>query len=86
MNRLIHVRKIEDRKILVVISLSSIFLTSLLRAPARGSPWWRDATVAALRFADREVIEQVVRDARAKNHGLRSIVHAIVQSRRFLNK
>ena len=44
------------------------------------------ATGADLQFADREVIEQIVRDIRANNHGLRSILHAVVQCRCFLNK
>ncbi len=44
------------------------------------------ATGADLQFADREVIEQIVRDTRATNHGLRSILHAVVQSRYFMHK
>jgi len=44
------------------------------------------ATGADLQFADREVIEQIIRDARATNYGLRTLLHAVVQSRCFLNK
>jgi hypothetical protein len=44
------------------------------------------ATGADVQFADREVIEQIVHETRASNHGLRSILHAVVQSRCFLNK
>jgi hypothetical protein len=44
------------------------------------------ATGADLQFADREVIEQIVRDTREKSFGLRSILHAVVQSRCFLAK
>lgn len=44
------------------------------------------ATGADIQFADREVIEQIVANVRAKNYGLRSLVHEIVLSRVFLNK
>ncbi len=44
------------------------------------------ATGADIQFADREVVEQIVAKLRAKNYGLRSLVHEIVQSRVFLNK
>ncbi|MEY4484548.1 MAG: hypothetical protein RL693_2000, partial [Verrucomicrobiota bacterium] len=44
------------------------------------------ATGAPVQFADREDLAAIVADVRAKNFGLRSIVHAIVESRPFLNK
>jgi hypothetical protein len=44
------------------------------------------ATGAELQFADREVVEAIVARLRAKNYGLRSLIHEIVQSRVFLNK
>ena len=44
------------------------------------------ATGAEIQFADREVVEQIVATLRAKNNGLRTLVHEIVQSRVFLNK
>jgi mono/diheme cytochrome c family protein len=44
------------------------------------------ATGAAIQFADREVVEQLVADSRAKNYGLRSLIHDVVQSRVFLQK
>lgn len=44
------------------------------------------ATGADVQFADREAIEQIVQQTRANNFGLRSILHAVVQSRCFLNK
>ena len=44
------------------------------------------ATGADLQFADREVVEQIVANVRAKDYGLRSLVHEIVLSRVFLNK
>lgn len=44
------------------------------------------ATGAEIQFADREVVEQIVSNLRAKNNGLRSLVHEVVQSRLFLNK
>ena len=44
------------------------------------------ATGAEIQFADREVVEQLVARLRAKNYGLRSLVHQVVQSRVFLNK
>jgi hypothetical protein len=39
-----------------------------------------------VQFADREVIEQIIRDARAKDYGLRTLLHVVVQSRSLLNK
>src|SRR5205085_50904 len=44
------------------------------------------ATGADIQFADREVVEQIVATARAKNFGLRTLVHEVVQSRVFLSK
>ncbi len=44
------------------------------------------ATGAEIDFADRAVIEQIVRDTKASNHGLRSLLHAVVQSPLFLEK
>ena len=44
------------------------------------------ATGADIQFADRETIEQLVAQSRTKNYGFRSLVHAIVKSRAFLNK
>jgi hypothetical protein len=44
------------------------------------------ATGADIQFADREVIEQLVKQSREKNYGLRSLLHDVVQSRVFLNK
>jgi len=44
------------------------------------------ATGAEIDFADRVVIEQIVRDTKAKKHGLRSLMHAVVQSPLFLEK
>ncbi len=43
-------------------------------------------TGADIQFADREVVEQIVRESKAKHHGLRSLIHAVVRSRVFLNK
>ncbi len=44
------------------------------------------ATGADVQFADREVVEQIVREARANHYGFRSLLHAVVRSRAFLNK
>ena len=44
------------------------------------------STGAEIDFADRAIIEQIVRDVKAKNHGLRSLVHAVIQSPLFLQK
>jgi mono/diheme cytochrome c family protein len=44
------------------------------------------ATGAEIQFADREIVEQIVSNLKAKNYGLRSLVHEVVQSRLFLNK
>ncbi|MBL9113482.1 MAG: DUF1592 domain-containing protein [Verrucomicrobiaceae bacterium] len=44
------------------------------------------ATGAEPQFADREIIEQIVTKMKTKNHGLRTLVHEIVQSRMFRSK
>jgi hypothetical protein len=44
------------------------------------------ATGAPVRFSDREEIEKSLDAAKARRHGVRSIVHAIVQSELFRNK
>jgi hypothetical protein len=44
------------------------------------------ATGAPVQFADREDIAAVVSESRAQNFGVRSLIHAIVQSRPFLHK
>ena len=44
------------------------------------------ATGAPVQFADRDDIAAVVAETRAQNFGLRSLIHAIVQSRPFLHK
>jgi hypothetical protein len=44
------------------------------------------ATGAPVRFSDREEIEKILDAAKARRHGVRSIVHAIVQSELFRNK
>jgi len=44
------------------------------------------ATGAEIDFADRAVIEQIVRDTKSQKHGLRSLLHAVVQSPLFLEK
>lgn len=44
------------------------------------------ATGAPVRFSDREAIEKILDAARSSGYGVRSIVHAIVQSELFRNK
>jgi hypothetical protein len=44
------------------------------------------ATGARIQFADREDITEIVNHLRAKNYGLRGLIHQIVDSRPFLNK
>ena len=44
------------------------------------------ATGAPIRFADRQPLEQIVQAARARQYGVRSLVHQIVQSELFLTK
>jgi hypothetical protein len=44
------------------------------------------ATGAEPQFADRAVIEEIVTKVRGNNHGLRTLVHEIVQSRPFTHK
>lgn len=44
------------------------------------------ATGAEIQFADREIVEQIVATLRTQNYGFRSLVHAVVQSRLFMNK
>lgn len=44
------------------------------------------ATGRALRFSDRAVVKDIVARSRARNYGLRSLIHEVVQSRTFLDK
>jgi hypothetical protein len=44
------------------------------------------ATGHALEFADRDAIAAIVAEARREDYGLRSLVHAVVQSETFRNK
>jgi hypothetical protein len=44
------------------------------------------ATGAAAQPGDQKEIDAILRDVREKNYGLRSLVHAVVQSRLFLHK
>ncbi len=44
------------------------------------------ATGADVQFADREVVEQIVRDLRQKNYGFRTLIHDVTESRCFLSK
>ena len=44
------------------------------------------STGATLQFADREAVEEIVRAAKADNYGLRTLLHAVVQSRVFRHK
>lgn len=43
-------------------------------------------TGAEVQFADREVVERLVARSRDKDYAFRSLIHAVVQSRVFLNK
>jgi hypothetical protein len=44
------------------------------------------STGADIQFADREIVEQIVRDNRQDKYGFRSLIHSVVQSRLFLEK
>jgi hypothetical protein len=44
------------------------------------------ATGSVIRPADSAELEAIVAQSRADNYGLRSLIHAVVQSRVFLNK
>jgi hypothetical protein len=44
------------------------------------------ATGGAPHTADQPEIEAIVRNIRAKNYGVRALVHEIVQSKLFLHK
>ncbi|HEY1435320.1 MAG TPA: DUF1585 domain-containing protein [Thermoanaerobaculia bacterium] len=44
------------------------------------------ATGAPVRFSDREELEQILDAAKAGQYGVRSLIHAIVQSDLFRNK
>jgi hypothetical protein len=44
------------------------------------------ATGADLQFADRAAVEEIVRRAREKNYGFRTLIHEVVQSRPFRTK
>jgi hypothetical protein len=43
------------------------------------------STGRGLRYSDRAAVEAVLSQSRSKNHGLRSLIHAIVESPVFLN-
>jgi hypothetical protein len=44
------------------------------------------ATSSPIRFSDRAGLEQVIENTKAREYGVRSLIHAIVQSDLFLNK
>ena len=44
------------------------------------------ATGAGIQFSDRQVIADIVTRSAAKNYGLRTMIHEMVQSRVFLEK
>ena len=44
------------------------------------------ATGAPVRFSDREEVEKILAAAKTQQYGVRSLVHAIVQSELFRNK
>ena len=44
------------------------------------------ATGAPIRFSDRQTIEAVLAKAKPGDYGVRTLVHAVVQSGLFLNK
>jgi hypothetical protein len=44
------------------------------------------ATGAPIRFSDREPLEKILRNAAAKEYGVRTLVHELIQSELFLNK
>jgi hypothetical protein len=44
------------------------------------------ATGAPARFSDRAVVERILAQAKARDYGLRALIHGVVQSEMFLNK
>jgi hypothetical protein len=44
------------------------------------------STGAGIGFADRPVVERIISRTESKNHGVRAIIHAIVQSSVFQSK
>lgn len=44
------------------------------------------ATGAAPQFADREVLDQIVKRSQGGQHGLRTLIHEVIQSRSFTHK
>jgi len=44
------------------------------------------STGADIQFADRDVVEDIVKDSREHNYGFRRLIHAVVRSSVFLNK
>jgi hypothetical protein len=44
------------------------------------------ATGAPINFSDRATIEQILKRARSRQYGVRTLVHELVQSPLFLNK
>ena len=43
-------------------------------------------TGAQIQFADREVIDAIVQRAASSDHGLRTLLHEVIQSRVFTHK
>ena len=43
-------------------------------------------TGAQIQFADREVIDAIVQRAASSDHGLRTLLHEVIQSRVFTEK
>ncbi len=44
------------------------------------------ATGAPIHFSDREAIAKIVSETKQNDHGVRSLIHAVVRSEPFLNK
>ena len=44
------------------------------------------ATGAGISFVDRTAIESMLADTKSKNYGLRSLIHAVIQSDQFKSK
>jgi len=44
------------------------------------------ATGAEIQFADREELDRMLRETQEQGHGVRRMIHAVVQSRMFRNK
>ena len=86
---------------LLIVSAAVLMAAFVCSATDHNRIVWKDAdqiarnlatklitygTGATVQFADREVVEEIVRTVRATGFGFRALIHEVVRSRVFLSK